>query len=1469
MNERAFPPIRTVGLKRFIMAAGALLGAVVLLTVGFLAYLQSDAGKEWLRARLSVLLSAEPERRVELGRIGGTLPWELRLENLTIKDSEGSWLILDGLRLRWSPLRLLLGEITIHELEVASIQLQRRPQGQREESSSEGGLPRFTFRPPPLTIGRLFLPRISIGEALAGHPAVLELLAFLDSSPSKSDRSVILQVRRLDEGPELRVNLEARFEAASSSLNLELEAHESTGGLLSRTLSLEDKGPLTLHISGNGPSTAWKGDVAASAARWGSLGASFTLAFGEDVQTECFGVLTPAAPGPSPEGKPSHGAETTFHLKARLLGEKLFHLDHAELQGEDWLAAAVGKLDLKSGVVESTLDFKARDLGELAPATIRPLRGRGELCFVLSGSLDSPQAVLNFNVVELSTAGFQAENLAAELRLNPLGPDSAGESRVWAVTGSGRGTGLKGSAGHPLPERDLHWTVEAEMVSGGAVTLKGLNVEGDYHQLDVKGQMDQTSLDGSLHAGLRVKDLRALSGFLGKELPGRLNLSAEVTGNGRTRTASGLLKGEMAPGEAFPNEFRALLGPTTTLTSRVELRDGEVLDLSEVLLASNAFRVAGRGSLHIARKSLEGEIQTSIPDLKPLSTLLQRDVSGQAENLLKISGAFQDFAVSEELKVSGFRWGPQPLTDIHATLTAAHLPQKTSGQLKVLMTQAKEKLEASTIFGLEKQHLRLSPFSLEGPGSRMDGEIALDLQAKSANGSVRGRFDDLGRLGRFLGEPLQGSGSLDARLTTTNGSQNLALQVAGKELGARSGKLARLDLRADLKDLQRNIRGALNAEIAGLQMGETTIRSATLQTTGDRSRLSFTGRAGGRWMQEADLQVTGSLSRSAETLQLEMSDLKGSFGPYPFKLTDRFVVQRSPRALSLDGLSLSLGSATIQASGSLAENRIQGRLRAQSLPLQLAALMGGPDVVGTAVGQLEVQGPASQPTASAEVHLSEFRFRGIEERKLPAAAVHARARLQGGQLRGDLTVEQLLEKPAKAEFTLPVRLSASPDFTWELSRTEMVRAHAELEGELGRLAGFLPLSDQNISGRARAWLDVNGTIVQPVFSGDVQLEGGFYENLSSGTVLKEINVEMTARDRRLEITRFQATDGERGKISLGGWVELDASGHFPMELEATLSGATLIRRPDLDATASGKVKISGSAQSMKLGGSLTIAPAEYRIPARLPAGAAELKVVELHKPVKSPAPDALPKSPSEPLPLGIDLSLDFPNRAFVRGRGLDSEWKGRLNISGNARRPTIEGQLNVVRGYFDFLDRRFHLTRGTITFFGSNPPVPYLDLTAEAKAKEITALAKIRGISSAPEIEIQSDPPLPQEEVLARLLFGRSVDKITPIQALKLAQALRSLSGASRLPGLDFLGATRRLLGLDQLELRTAEGTSETGLGFGKYLTEDLYIDVEKNLGGTGGKVSVEVELTPNISVESEVGSDAHTGVGVNWKYDY
>ncbi len=55
----------------------------------------------------------------------------------------------------------------------------------------------------------------------------------------------------------------------------------------------------------------------------------------------------------------------------------------------------------------------------------------------------------------------------------------------------------------------------------------------------------------------------------------------------------------------------------------------------------------------------------------------------------------------------------------------------------------------------------------------------------------------------------------------------------------------------------------------------------------------------------------------------------------------------------------------------------------------------------------------------------------------------------------------------------------------------------------------------------------------------------------------------------------------------------------------------------------------------------------------------------------------------------------------------------------------------------------------------------------------------------------------------------------------------------------------------------------------GKYLSKDVYLELEKGVTPESGKARVEVEILPNVSVEAETGENAQGGVGVQWRYNY
>ncbi len=228
----------------------------------------------------------------------------------------------------------------------------------------------------------------------------------------------------------------------------------------------------------------------------------------------------------------------------------------------------------------------------------------------------------------------------------------------------------------------------------------------------------------------------------------------------------------------------------------------------------------------------------------------------------------------------------------------------------------------------------------------------------------------------------------------------------------------------------------------------------------------------------------------------------------------------------------------------------------------------------------------------------------------------------------------------------------------------------------------------------------------------------------------------------------------------------------------------------------------------------------------------------------------------------------MPGQAFIRGRGLDSEWKGNLKVTGPMADPAIVGTFNVVRGNFKFAGRNFSLERGQVSFQGGKKIDPDLNLQAVYEVQDLTATVQITGASSAPKIALSSTPSYPQDEILSRILFGASVADLTPLQAVQLADAVRGLGK----PGGGLLGSARSAVGLDVLQIGAGQpggGIGSTTITGGKYIGKNIYLEVETAPDGSQEQVGVDVGLTKHLSVESDVSPQQGSRVGLKWKRDY
>ncbi len=229
----------------------------------------------------------------------------------------------------------------------------------------------------------------------------------------------------------------------------------------------------------------------------------------------------------------------------------------------------------------------------------------------------------------------------------------------------------------------------------------------------------------------------------------------------------------------------------------------------------------------------------------------------------------------------------------------------------------------------------------------------------------------------------------------------------------------------------------------------------------------------------------------------------------------------------------------------------------------------------------------------------------------------------------------------------------------------------------------------------------------------------------------------------------------------------------------------------------------------------------------------------------------------------LDVTVNAPRAVFVRGRGIDAELGGSVRVTGPVSAIQPVGNLTLIRGRLDIIGQRITFTSGEVTLVGDLDP--YIDLVATTRSQTIVVTATVSGQASDPTLTLSSVPELPQDEVLAHFLFGRSLSDLSAFQIARLAVAAAELAGGGG--GTDVLGQLRNAVGLDNLDVVT-DSKGNAAVQAGRYISENVYLGV--TAGGNGqSNVSVNLDITDNLKARAEVGPSSGGKVGVFYEREY
>jgi len=1444
--------------------------SIVLLFLIVLGLIQTSTVKEQISSRVSKVLSSSPDQQVQIGKLHGFIPFTIKIDKIKVGDKEGTWLTLDDLLFRWSPLGLLHGAIYIDEISAAALDIERLPKGSNKEEKPEESKPfELPEKVPDVTVKSLTVSKLSLESGVLGHAGAFHLQGSVVQLETAPGVRASLKMKRLDDGPTTRADLAVQLQTNPSDLVVDFDFHEDAGGWVAEVAAIKDSSPIDLSLRGQGPLSAWQGKLAGKAGQYGSVQTSIDLNAADQIKLALKGTYSIGSLVNSPQLKPLLGSEIDFDFLGRLKPSEWAEITKATFSAKDTHVRLAGSFDFKKQEFKSEFNFKIDNLSTLEALADMPLGGKLALQGSFAGPVHQPQGELSLELQEVQAEGYRVGFAETKLQLAPLGRVTSNFSGI-QITGEGRAEGLTSLNGKALPEQTLRWNLNGKIREKKDIRIDSFEIAGDHLNFKLVGDYDPTGMAGTMDANLQIADLRPLTGFVGEQMPGAVSVEAHLKGDGRTRSASGRIQGFLETAAGFPAKFAALLGTKTTFETKFELAEGARLEIPNLSIQSPVFQFGAKLSADLTdNKTLLGDWQLSVPNLTPLTPVAGKPMSGSIQAKGEIEGPLHAIMATATIEGSQVALDKLKLQKVLLNANVKNLPKSPDGNVNLILQKKAAQIKATTVFALEGQQLTLQPLTLDAPGTALKGEVTADLDKTLVKGYVKGKIKDLSDLGRFLDQPMAGSGTIDIEFTPGKKGQDVKALLKGRGLSTPFAKVKTVDLSADLQNTFKTPQGSAVLKIKEFESSDLTITELDFKASGGEDGMKFQSAIQGRSITQFNLQTKGSVGLSDNQKKIRLETFKGTLDKYPIRLLKPLTFGMTGERFSLDDLALAIGKGRLQGSGRMGGKEAKLDAAFENIPLELSSVFGGPEISGSAEGRIRLAGSPSDPQADLDLRLRDVRSAKPDLKDLPPIQLSASARLQQNTLSLNSELQGITEKPASANLKVPVKFSLEP-FDFSVPETGRVAGHLDLEANLARLTKLVPLDAQIVSGKAVANVDVEGRVDSPRLNGFLALNDVSYQNFISGTVLKSLNAKIVANGERFTIEKFQASDGSNGSIKASGFVSVDKAKNFPLDLNVVLVNATLVRRSDATAQIDGNLDVAGNAADIAVKGNLKVTPAEINLPQRLPAEMTELNVIEIHgKSGNQKAAQKPETQTSPPLKLALDIKVNLPNRIYVRGWGLDSEWKGKLKITGSSDEPTIVGSLSSIRGKVDFLNKRFDIVRGNITFYGGSPPMPNVDIVAESKATDITATIAFTGPASDPKMVLSSDPPLPSDEVLSKLLFGRSATDITPSQALQLAMIAKSLTGAGGGQS-DFMSRTRKFLGLDTLEFNSSgEGLSKGSLGIGKYLTEGVRLDIEKGIGEGANKAAVEVEVTPNITVESEVGSDSTSGIGINWKYDY
>ena len=1412
------------------------LALIALLALCASAY-AAESDKGVLADLISRALSS-PSMSVSIGAVDGVLSSDASISDIVLSDREGPWLKVDKVRLVWNRLALFSRRLEVDQLTIGHMQFLRRPLPSETGPPDTGGPQSILPELPVKVIVKQFgVQELSLGEPVVGVAARLSISGKATLGPPSEGLDLTLTAQRLDAAGDFKALL--TYIPATDRLTVNVNSAEPAGGLFAHLANLPGLPPVKLAFNGAGAldnftaklDFAAGGDVWANGqvvvARQGDGRRRLTLDLNSRLEGLAPGVIRPVFAG-----------ETT------LKGDVEFNDDSSiALPGGLHLVSASARLDIEGGKsANNLLDLKVH-AGAIPGSTGI---GKLDLNASISGPFSSATVEGSFDARQIHIDEGSIDRVEANFRASPNGPLTDAASRIlFEGQASVKGLALADPAFSQAVGRELTLTMRGSTSSSGEATFDALDLAAPNFDAHYSGLLTRSKIHGK--ANMVARDLSRFGLLAGGALKGEARIAADLDGAPRYGALSATVDAHATKLATNYPILDRVIGGNLDVTGAARLTPGGGFGFSDLLASGQHGSARLNGEYGPEKVDLGARIEV------PQAQVLDPRVTGKAEIAGALSGAPSDLTAA-----------------LKATLGEGRLlDRKTSGlTLEALANHITGPVEANASLSgdVDGHPLQGSAHVAKGgDGGWVVDNLGLSLASARLAGALTVRADNLGTgelnfsatnlddLSPLVLTKLSGALEAKASASSADGKQSVSIVANSEKMSVGANRLDGLKVDLKIGDLWGAKILSGFAQLARAEVAGQAITGVKLTASGSASAsdLDFSGAARG-----LALTAHGRLFGGPPT-RLELASFAAQGSGRRIMLAAPATAAYGGDGLDIKNLTFLVDAGRLSLSGHAGPTLA---LKASAVGVPLAALdlaSPGLGLSGVADGEATIGGTPGNPIGDWRMRLQRVIAPQMRNAGLPALDVAGSGRLSGGRTSLDVTVNAGTGNTVRLTGSAPL----APDGPLDV----------KIDGSLdARLANsMLSVSGRHAAGSLAVALQLRGTIAKPQAQGTVRLSGGEFRDDQTGFKLTGVTGTFVASGDTIRIDHFAGTTPNAGSITASGEARLDPAAGFPGSIRLTGQLAQLVANDILSATADMALDISGPlVQKPRVDGRITIVGMDISVPSRFNSVASPLPSTKHLNPTATArarlALAAKAKGSGARAPLfdaTLALTISAMNRIFVRGRGIYAEFAGNLHVNGSARDPQVTGDFELLRGSLLLLSSRLTFTRGDVRFHGD--VMPDLDLVAETSTGGVTARIAVTGPAVQPAFQITSNPSLPDDEILSRILFQKPSGSLSAFQALELANAVGTLSGQ-----VDAFETVRKSLGVDSLDI----STSATG---GALVSATRAINDRVSVGVTTGArpqdngVNLNYDVSRHVRLQAGVDSSggSSAGVGLDWEY--